>query len=546
MKKILKVESLNLQSKNEEMQNVIITFYEQLLNGLQIPIQIICKSEQYNIDNYAINNKDLYKFIDDYSNNHDIVNKVFYLILDGNKSLVQSTLFSIEKALKNINLNYSEVTEYQGYDWNNVETFNSKYVKDGQYYYKTMYIEDWPNYCTPGWMEFLYNTHMNIDINCFIMPKDTMSSIKKLKRKAMQCNVGSDFEFDRNGDDTVFSNELDSISYMLDELRSNSGKMFLVSYYITVKGKDTEELNYNYLNVRNWLMSKSIKVNDCLLFQHKAFKNSKDNGVDNLCKYYNFVTSSLKCFFPFLSLNICDRKGIYIGVNEENKNLIFLDIFARQYAVMLIMGLMGSGKSFLAKNLIKNLADSGVEITILDKSGEYSIFNKDKNFKVHSKKTFKEYIDILKKYLKEIDYEYNNKKSIPRLLLIDELWAYIQDNDYADEFNNIFNEIILEGRKKYLAICFMSQIIESLASNKAGQIIMKTANIKFLMKMNYNEAKLIAQEFDLNELQKNFLVTAEHEGLLMVNSNCIKFKVQTTDNRKELYNTNPHLKEEVM
>lgn len=521
------------------MKNVIISIYEQMLNGLQLPIQIICKSEKYNIDNYKINDNDLHEFIEQYANKHEIVNKIFYIVMEGKKSSLNSTSFLIEKSLSDMNLNYTNVTELNYNDWANIQSFTSKYVKDENYYYKTLYINDWPSYCTVGWLEFLYNTHMNIDVNCFISPQGNAESIKLLKKKLIQCNVGSEYEFDKTGDDNIYYSELESIQYMLDELRSNSGKMFFTSYYITVKGKTIEDLNDNYNNIKHWLISKSISANDCLLFQQTAFKNYQTNR-DSLNKYYNFTTSTMKCFFPFLSLNICDKNGVYIGINQENKNLIFLDIFARQYAVILIMGLMGSGKSFLAKHLIKNLADSGVEIMILDKSGEYNIFNENKNIIVNSNKSFKEYVDILQEYIKNVDNDFKNKKSKPRLLLVDELWAYIQDNEFADQFNRIFNEIILEGRKKYLAVCFMSQLIESLATNKAGQIIMKTANIKFLMKMNYNESQLMSKEFDLNDQQKNFLVTAQHEGLLMVNSNCIKFKVKTTDSRNKLYNTNPN------
>ena len=291
----------------------------------------------------------------------------------------------------------------------------------------------------------------------------------------------ADFECERTNDEDMFSSELEGISLMLDELRSNLGKLFFVSYYITIKGKTNDELQQNYLNVRNWLNSRNIIVNDCFLFQHKAYKNNMLNCKDEIGKDYNFTTSSLKCFFPFQSLNICDKKGIYIGVNQQNKNLIFLDIFTRQYAVMLILGIMGSGKSFLAKNIIQNLADNGVEITILDKSGEYSVFNND-NIKVHSNKTMKEYVQIVKEYITKINSDYERGVLKQRLFVVDELWSYIDtDNEYAEQFNQLFSEIILEGRKKYLAALFMSQLIESLINNKAGQTIIKTANIKFLM-----------------------------------------------------------------
>lgn len=541
MQRILKVESLNLQSKNNELQNLIFLNYEQLLNSLQAKIQIMCKSEDYDIEQYKIKNQKLHEYINDYSQNHNTVNKVFYLIVNHpNKTVVDSNLMTIMRYLKNMNIYYEEIEKDSGYKWDKVIEMNKNYVKDDKYYYKTMYVSDWPYYCTEGWLEFLYNSELNIDINCYINPQDTNKSVKFLKKKMIQYGVSSDFEFERSSDESAYSTELESIDLMLDELRSNSGKLFFVSYYITVKGKTNNELKSNYSMVKNWLNSKNISVADCYLFQDKAYKTNCLNCNDEMNKDYNLSTSSLKCFFPFQSLNICDKNGIYIGVNQQNRNLIFLDIFARQYAVMLILGLMGSGKSFLAKNIIQNLADNDVEVTIIDKSGEYAVFNNNDNIKVYSKKTMSEYVKIIQMYNKKVNEDYNNGKTKARLFLVDELWTYIDiNNEFAEEFNCLFSEMILEGRKKYLATLFMSQIIESLTNNKAGQTIMRTANIKFLMQMTYNESKLIAQEFDLSQQQTNFLATAQHEGLMMVNSNCIQFKVETTDERKKLFNTNP-------
>ena len=540
MQRILKVESLNLQSKNDEMQKLIMLNYENLLNGLQSKIQIMCKSEEYNINDYKIHDAKLYNYIKSYSEKYSCVNKTFFIIVsDSNKARLDSNMSTIMRSLKNMNIYYEEVLENSSYQWDKVVEMNRKYIKDDKYYYKTVYVSDWPYYCTPGWLEFLYNSDLNIDINCYINPQDTIKSIKFLRKKLVQFGVSADFECERTNDEDMFSSELEGISLMLDELRSNLGKLLFVSYYITIKGKTNDALQQNYLNVKNWLNSRNIIVNDCFLFQHKAYRNNMLNCKDEIGKDYNFTTSSLKCFFPFQSLNICDKKGIYIGVNQQNKNLIFLDIFTRQYAVMLILGIMGSGKSFLAKNIIQNLADNGVEITILDKSREYSIFNND-NIKVHSNKTMKEYVQIVKEYITKINSDYERGVLKQRLFVVDELWSYIDaDNEYAEQFNQLFSEIILEGRKKYLASLFMSQLIESLINNKAGQTIIKTANIKFLMQMEYNAAKLLATEFNLSQQQMNFLSVAQHEGIMTVNSNCIQFKVETTDERKKLFNTTP-------
>lgn len=540
MQKILKVESLNLESKKQEIKDILIECYATLLDSIQSKIQIICKSEEYDINKYKIVNS-LYSYIENYTKEHNIVNKTLYMIIEHPKqSILNSNLEVLKKCLMNMNMGFEEIIDDGSYKYNKITDMTRKYVKDDKYYYKTLYVRDWPYLCVPGWLEFLYNTPMNIDINTYISPQNTQKSIQHLKRKLICFGVNTMFESERTDDINKFSNEIESTNLMLDELRSNAGKFFLVSYYITVKGRTKDELNENYLTVKQWLEGRNILTNSCLFFQHRAYTNNAFSTTDILEYNYNFTTSSLKCFFPFQCLNICDDNGIYVGVNQNNKNLIFLDLFARQYAVMLILGIMGSGKSFLAKHLINSLSEFDVEVTILDKSGEYEIFKDKKNVNVYSKKTLREYVEITKNYLNNVNNDFDKHISKPRLFLTDELWSYINDNEYSEQFNTLFSDMILEGRKKYLGVCFISQLIESLINNKAGQTIMKTANIKFLMKMNYNEAKLISNEFDLNVKQENYLVTCEQSGLMIVNSNCVKFKVEVDDNSNNLYNTNPN------
>lgn len=531
----MQVESLNFHAKSEELKQTIINNFAEMLNSLQINMQIYCKSEKYNINEY--NTNDLYDFINNHINENNIVIKSLYIILSHNNlEILKMSVDTIRRYLKNINL-YNKTVNINQYK--EIKNISSNYILTDKYY-RTYYVDNWPYSCEDGWLDFLYNCELDIDINSYIIPQDNSKSIKLLKKKLLDYGVNNDIELETSNDNNVFSNEIESIELMLDELRSNSGRMFLYSFYIIIKGDTIEQLNENSLLIKNLLNGKNIKIYPCLFYQQKANLNTKFNAKDKLNKYYNFTTNSLKTFFPFQINNICDKNGIYIGENLQNKSLIFLDIFLRDYAVILILGLMGSGKSFLTKNLIKNLSNN-VEITILDRSGEYAIFKNEKNIKVYSKLSLYEYSVIMERYIQQVDKDYNNQKSIPRLFIVDELWAYINNNKYADKFNQLFNEIILEGRKKYLGICVISQLIESLLQTDIGISILKTANIKFLMKMGLNESKVISKQYYLNSQQQNFLVTANHEGLLMVDSNCVQFKVNTTKEREILYNTNPEV-----
>ena len=69
----------------------------------------------------------------------------------------------------------------------------------------------------------------------------------------------------------------------------------------------------------------------------------------------NILTSGLISTYPFISSNIFDEEGIFIGTNIYNNSLVFIDRYnTNKYknANMCIFGTSGAGKSFYTKLLI--------------------------------------------------------------------------------------------------------------------------------------------------------------------------------------------------
>jgi type IV secretory pathway VirB4 component len=85
-------------------------------------------------------------------------------------------------------------------------------------------------------------------------------------------------------------------------------------------------------------------------------------------------TSSLAAIFPFISGELQDKEGFYIGYNEYP---IFVDFFLRNRervnSNMMVIGKSGSGKSFATKMLLANFAADNTKIFILDPEDEYTI-----------------------------------------------------------------------------------------------------------------------------------------------------------------------------
>ena len=89
----------------------------------------------------------------------------------------------------------------------------------------------------------------------------------------------------------------------------------------------------------------------------------------------NILTSGLLATYPFISSNIFDEKGIFIGKNIYNNSLIFIDRYnTEKYknANMCIFGTSGAGKSFYTKLLILRYKLMGIKQYIIDPDREYN------------------------------------------------------------------------------------------------------------------------------------------------------------------------------
>ena len=78
--------------------------------------------------------------------------------------------------------------------------------------------------------------------------------------------------------------------------------------------------------------------------------------------------------YPFISSNIFDENGIFVGTNLYNSSLVFIDKFDKnkyKNSNMCVFGTSGAGKSFFIKLQILRYWMMGVEQYIIDPEKEY-------------------------------------------------------------------------------------------------------------------------------------------------------------------------------
>jgi len=88
-------------------------------------------------------------------------------------------------------------------------------------------------------------------------------------------------------------------------------------------------------------------------------------------------TLTLSTFFPFISATLMEVEGVFLGRSRLDNSPVFLDIWSHKSYNMTVLGMMGTGKSALAKKIVyeyyrKLLVRPGsLAVFIIDRTGEY-------------------------------------------------------------------------------------------------------------------------------------------------------------------------------
>jgi hypothetical protein len=537
--KSIKVSATNILFKSENEQLLIIENFAKMLNSLTIPIQILCTSQDINPNDWKlkIHNEQYYEFLKEKISQNQMTQKEFKIIVSyHDETVLDNTLKIIQRCLKTCHLEYENIEDIKNIDII-PHSMTQNYVKIDNYYCKTLYTYNWPHMCSLGWLNDIYNNDTNINISMFIHPVSKQDALKYLNKKLAQ-NVSNSVIEDEDGtiDGDQYDENIASAILMRDELYKNNGKFFYMSYYVTVKSQTVKQLSKSYDYIKTVLEGMDIETYDCYLLEDEGYKCTQPLGLDLLNKKYNFTTQPLKYFFPFITSNIIDKEGVLIGENLLNSGLVFLNPFKYNSALMFVIGKVGGGKTYLVQLLCLRLLFMGVQVDIWDREGEYlplKTLSNLPNLKIHHYKDNLQYKNELRKYLRDMDE--NRTKLQPRFLIIDEFWKYLDD----DEIVKGINDIALTGRKKYQGLCVISQMIEHLMESDKALSIVRMASIKALMQMEPNAAKAVQRVLDLTDQEVNFLISAQHEGILFAGSRHVQFKALASEVEDEIITTDP-------
>ncbi len=246
---------------------------------------------------------------------------------------------------------------------NKIKFRSAKYSVDDKFY-RTFAINEYPLQVGNAWgSSFFLLDRTKVVMKFKKAPK--YESERKIDKAIMDMESKL-YRTGKSSTQIELSTHLDTLRDLLTQLKNNNQQLFDVNTFITCE--DTARKD-----VKAVLKQEGFRFSELYARQIDGFISSNISMRDNFEELQRgFPTYTLAGVFPFVSSELQDDNGIYIG---DNMYPVFVDFFQRDSqrvnSNMMVIGKSGSGKSYAVKMLLANFAADNTKIFICDPEKEY-------------------------------------------------------------------------------------------------------------------------------------------------------------------------------
>lgn len=239
----------------------------------------------------------------------------------------------------------------------------AKYNIDGKNY-RTYAINEYPLQVGNAWgASFFLLDRTKVVMKFQKAPK--YDSEKKIDKAIMDMETKL-YKTGKSSTRIELQTHLDTLRNLLAELKNSNQQLYDVNTFITCEDSARKD-------VKAVLKQEGYRYTELFARQIDAFISSGISMRDNMKELQRGIpTYTLAGVFPFVSSELQDENGFYLGDNEYP---VFVDFFKRDAqrvnSNMMIIGKSGSGKSYGTKTLLANFAADNTKIFIIDPEKEY-------------------------------------------------------------------------------------------------------------------------------------------------------------------------------
>jgi len=258
---------------------------------------------------------------------------------------------------------------------NNYFTFENKYGR-------VLYLSTYGGFIEDRIVSKLCELNKNLiySMDIFTIPKD--EAVKEIQNKLLGVETNMT---NWNRRQVANNNFVASIPYdmelqrseckeILDDLIVRDQKMMLCNIVLVHLADTKEELDEDTESLKTAARECACELST-LFFSDRQLSGlvtALPIGVNKLNIYRTLLTESASSFIPFRAQEIMDVGGIWYGQNALTNNPIICNKEHLQNPNAFILGVPGSGKSFLSKEEIEFIIlHTSDDVIILDPEGEY-------------------------------------------------------------------------------------------------------------------------------------------------------------------------------
>lgn len=159
---------------------------------------------------------------------------------------------------------------------------------------------------------------------------------------------------------------------MLKDLRDGDQKMFKTAILVNIHAMSISELESIQEQIKRVFNRYSCSINRLIDFQEEGLNATLPIGRCELPVRRTLDTKSVGIFIPFTTQELVHDRGLYRGINQASKNLIYFDRNKLMNGNGFVLAESGGGKSFSIKDEISQLyLTTDDDIIVIDPEAEY-------------------------------------------------------------------------------------------------------------------------------------------------------------------------------
>jgi len=260
--------------------------------------------------------------------------------------------------------------------------FKNDYFKIGEQYGRVLFLKDYANYIKDDMVAELTEINRNLLLSIDVMPKPMDEAVREIenRRLGVETNI-TNWQRRQNANNNfsaVIPYDLEQqrieSKEFLDDLTTRDQRMFLSVLTFVHTAPSKEQLDIDTESLLTIARKHLCQLSILKYQQLEGLNTALPFGTRRINTTRTLTTESLAVFMPFRVQEVNHKNGIFYGQNVISKNMIIADRKKLLNGNSFILGVSGSGKSFIAKNEIVSvmLNDSNADVIIIDPEREYT------------------------------------------------------------------------------------------------------------------------------------------------------------------------------